>query len=148
MDTDKMIDDIVEAFCQNKFEEVLEEYRLKNVGVWSIARLLAAIANPKYFSYSKSEGKMIMSLDFISEMNEIKRELRKPLPTSLVILDTKTLPPTNLYALYKTEKVHVVHYGDKALDEQFQSHYLNGKYGSIRVDTDMSGRIFDCYAYE
>ena len=144
-----MIDTLVKMIAKSDhdFRQQIEEYRALGVDMWAIDPLYAMTARYEYFQYFCGTTALRITDAGKAAIEEYKLLLRKPTQAATLTFDTKTLPPTEWYALWKTEELTVKYRQENDREERFVMHYLKGDLGIIRVDLDAQVQIFDCYGY-
>lgn len=149
MDSDQMIDTLVSMIekSDHDFRQKVKEYRELGVGMWAIDPLYAMTARYECFQYFCGTTALRVTDGGRVAIEEYKLFLRKPTQAAKLTLDTKTLPPTELYTLWKTEELTVKYRQENDREERYVMHYLKGDLGIIRVNLDAQGQIIDCYGY-
>lgn len=149
MNSDEMIDDLVSAAAVgwHDAENVKKRYEAQGVLPWAFERLEELFSKPGAFQYFVGGTGILPTEIGKNEIEELKEFLRDPEQAARLTYETKTLPPTEQYALWKTEEIVVKYRQGNDREERFTIHYLKGERGYIKVALDADGYMTDSFGY-
>lgn len=144
-----MIDELVRKAGESwhDCEAAIKNYQSIGVQDWAFTELHELFADPRSFQYCCGTTVIKPTELGLRRIGCLKTNMRAPSPTARLTYETKTMPPAELYPLWKTEEVKVTYRQENDRVENFTIHYLKGAYGTLKITLDAQLKMTDCFGY-